>query len=83
MTESSVKIKFIANRDQILYINSILDSYDGIGIMRTIDREKGYIAIYSTESQYEKVILLLKALKKEGIYIKDISVERSEDVDSW
>ncbi len=83
MTESTVKIKFIANRNQILYINSILDSYDGIGIMRTIDREKGRIAVYSTESQYEKVLKLLKALKREGIYISDISVERSEDVDSW
>lgn len=83
MTESTVKIKFIANRNQILYINSILDSYDGIGIMRTIDREKGHIAVYSTETQYEKVLKLLKALKREGIYISDISVERSEDVDSW
>jgi len=83
MMEESIKIKFIANRNQILYINSILDSYDGIGIMRTIDREKGHIAIYSTESQYKKVLDLLKALKREGIYIKDISVERSEDVDSW
>lgn len=83
MTDCSVKIKFIANRKQILYINSILDSYDGIGIMRTIDREKGRIAVYSTESQYEKVLRLLKAMKREGIYISDISVERSEDVDSW
>jgi MoaA/NifB/PqqE/SkfB family radical SAM enzyme len=83
MMGESIKIKFIANRNQILYINSILDSYDGIGIMRTIDREKGHIAIYSTESQYKKVLDLLKALKREGIYIKDISVERSEDVDSW
>ncbi|MCX8084149.1 MAG: DUF4911 domain-containing protein [Calditerrivibrio sp.] len=81
--DKTVKIKFIANQKQILYINSILDSYDGIGIMRTIDKSKGQIAIYSTQSQYEKVLKLLKALKKEGTHIESITWEFSENVDSW
>lgn len=83
MSFCTYKIKFIANRDQILYINSVIDSYEGIGIMRTIDKSKGLISVYSTDMQYKIVLELLSSLKKEGVFIDNISVEKSEDVDSW
>jgi hypothetical protein len=83
VNSGTYKIKFIANRNEILYINSILDSYEGLGIMRTIDRSRGQVCIYSTEMQYKKVLNLLNALKKEGIYIDAVSVEQSENVDDW
>lgn len=83
MNFNTYKIKFIANKEQILYINSVLDSYEGIGIMRTIDKNKGLVCIYSTEILHKQALAVLSALKREGVMIENITIEVSEDVDSW
>jgi hypothetical protein len=60
------ELHFTVNTEDIVYINAILDSYEGLGIMRTIDRDAGHVAIYTaTERELRK---LLESLSKdEGV----------------
>jgi hypothetical protein len=71
------------NIEDVGYLNSILDSYDGIGIVRTIDKQKGYVVVYSSDGFFELVLEVFDALKKEGINITLLSVEKNEMVDEW
>jgi hypothetical protein len=72
----------VASKD-ILYLNSTVDSYEGLGLVRTISSDRSQVIIYSTEDTYEKVIGVLNALIEEGMDIKDIHYDISEDVDQW
>lgn len=79
----TVRVKCRIDGSKIIYLNSILDSYEGVGLVRTVDREKGHIVIYSTDTMCKEVLNILEELKKEGMMIEDIATEASEDVDSW
>ena len=77
----TVQIKFYTNTSQVLYINSIIDSYEGIGIVRTIDRSKGYVTIYSTDGMYKEALKVLEALKKEGVPVHNLIVTETEKLE--
>ena len=77
----SVQIKFFTNTKHVLYINSIIDSYEGIGLVRTIDKAKGFLTIYSTDGMFNEVLNVLNSLKEEGIPINNIKVEETEEVE--
>jgi hypothetical protein len=60
------ELHFTVNTSDIAYINAILDSYDGLGIMRTLDKTSGHIAVYTATP--EAVIKLIRYLVEyEGI----------------
>lgn len=79
----SYKIKFRVDIKNMVYINAVIDSYDGIGIIRTIDRKNGLVAVYTSEGQKVHLYDVLNALKSEGVNITDISEEKTEEVDNW
>lgn len=79
----SYKIKFRVDIKDMIYINAVIDSYDGIGIIRTIDSKNGLVAVYTSEGQKKNLYDVLKALKSEGANIRDISEEKTEEVDNW
>jgi hypothetical protein len=79
----TVKVKCHVDRQNILLVNSLVDSYEGLGIVRTLDSAKGNVVIYSTDTVYEKLLRVLDELNKTGIGVTDIRTEFSEVVDNW
>lgn len=79
----SVKVRFNIRRKDVIFINSIIDSYEGIGLVRTIDASKGAVVIYATDSTYQTVLDVLEELKRGGTEIENISTQVSENVDEW
>lgn len=79
----SYKIKFRVDIKNMIYINAVIDSYDGIGIIRTIDSKNGLVAVYTSEGQKVNLYDVLNALKSEGVNITDISEEKTEEIDNW
>jgi hypothetical protein len=77
----SVQVRFYTDTSQVLYINSIIDSYEGIGIVRTIDRNKGYVTVYSTDGMYKEVLNVVESLKAEGVPINSLQVVESEKLE--
>lgn len=83
MNFETVKIKFKINIKDIVYINSIIDSYEGVGIVRTIDPNMGLVAVYTNEFMKKYMYDILDALKAEGFSIDNIEEEKTECVDKW
>lgn len=79
----TIRVKCNIQKHDVLLLNSIIDSYEGIGLVRTIDAKTGSVIIYSTDDRYQTVLEALEALKKDGMDIKNISTEESEDIDVW
>jgi len=83
LNSKCVKIKFITDINDVLYINSIIDSYEGVGIVRTIDSANGKVVIFTSSGMCKYALNVLKSLKDEGLDIRDIIVEENEEVDSY
>ncbi|MBI5206582.1 MAG: DUF4911 domain-containing protein [Candidatus Firestonebacteria bacterium] len=50
-------------KDEICFINSILDSYEGMATLRTLDQNKGYIELWISpffENEVENILLDLR-----------------------
>jgi hypothetical protein len=60
---------------EIMYINCILDSYEGIGLMRTADESAGKVVIYTTKEYKACVLELIEALNAEGVRMVVESVD--------
>ena len=80
---NTLRIMLQVDKKDIIYLNSIIDSYEGIAIMRTIDKKLGNIVIYTTEKFEDIVIKILDALKSEGFLLKIIGKETNELIDKW
>ena len=65
------------DKKDIIYLNSIIDSYDGIAIMRTIDKNLGNVVVFTTENFENLVIQLLNSLKQEGVLLDIIGKEKT------
>jgi len=79
----TVRVKFNIRKQDVLIVNSIIDSHEGIGLVRTVDAKTGSMVVYSTDDQYETVLLVLEDLKKYGMVIDNIHTEASEKIDEW
>ncbi|WP_303850556.1 DUF4911 domain-containing protein [Seleniivibrio woodruffii] len=79
----TVRVKFNIRKQDVLIVNSIIDSHEGIGLVRTVDAKTGAMVVYSTDDQYETVLLVLEDLKKYGMVIENIHTEASEKIDEW
>lgn len=79
----TIRVKCTINKRDVLILNSIIDSYEGIGLVRTLDAKNGSVIIYSTEDRYETVLDVLDDLIKGGMDIRNISTEESEDINVW
>ena len=79
----TIRICFSCNKEDIIIVNSILDSYGGSGLIRTIDKEKCNCAVFTTNSVYNTTLEVMQALQQEGLSITDIIVDKSENVDEF
>jgi len=51
--------------EDIAYIKFIFESYDGVGIIRTVDRKKAIIALLVVDSQLPVARQILKSLERD------------------
>lgn len=51
--------------EYIWYVNGIFEGYDGLGVVRTIDKSTGLLEILSTKDQEEDIRELLMHLREE------------------
>ena len=70
MKRQSLKNKGLLVRVQseakyIWYVNGIFEGYDGLAVVRTLDKEKGIIELLSTADQSEDLYRLLQELSDE------------------
>ena len=79
----TVRVKFNIRKQDVLLVNSIIDSHEGIGLVRTVDAKQGAMVVDSTDDQYEVVLKVLEDLKKNGMVIENIHTEVSENIDEW
>ena len=63
----SCRFHIVMDTSKIVYLNCILDSYEGLGMMRTADENLGEIIIYTTSFHEKEMVGLLNALKNEGV----------------
>jgi hypothetical protein len=58
-------------KSEICYLQWIIESYDGMAVMRTIDPTNGTVEISIAPGCMEEIVSLLNCLKEEGsIHIK-------------
>ena len=67
MTGSACRFHIVVKPSEIIYLNGLIDSYEGIGIMRTEDETAGKVTVYSTTEYGSVLAELLKSLQKEGM----------------
>lgn len=79
----TIRIRFSCNKEDIIIVNSILDSYGGLGLIRTIDKDNFNCAVFTTNSMYKTTLEVMQALQREGLSITDIIVDKSENVDEF
>ncbi len=80
--ESNRKIYFNMNESDISYVSQLFESYEGIGLLRTINTTTTHMCIYTNVWMVEKCLALMDNLvKKEGINIFNIHVEISSTVE--
>lgn len=69
--QTSKYILFV-ERNEICYLQWIIESYDGMASMRTINPANGEIEIYISPGCEEDIFSLIKYLKEEGVGIVDV-----------
>jgi hypothetical protein len=52
-------------RREIHFLKFILDGYDGMAVLKTVDREKGTVVLYIPPGREEEVFMIIDELKKE------------------
>lgn len=90
----SMRVKLACDPADIIIVNSILDSYDGLGLIRTVNPGKktgshiskrdslAYICIFTTNFLLKLVLEVVDSLKNDGITISHLQVDQSEEVDN-
>ena len=58
-------------RENIDFINKIVEAYDGLGNVRTLDNKNGLIKIITNSYLLEDMDKVLEKLQKKGIEIQD------------
>ena len=77
----TVRLFLKANPKEIIYINGVLDSYEGsMGLMRTEDEQSGLLTVYTDESCEEALRALLDALRQEGVALEINASDRLDEV---
>lgn len=72
---------FALSPEDIAYVKFIVESYDGIGIIRTVDRKQAVIVVLVVEDFLDTARALFAALRSE---IEIAEIPRPADVgDDW
>jgi hypothetical protein len=69
--------------DQIAYVTAVVESTDGLAVLRTVDERQGLIEFWTTESLIPEVTGLLQALQREvGLEYQPPQPYISRDIDT-
>ena len=79
----TIRIQFSCAPEHIVLVNAILDSYGGLGLIRTLNKKECKCAVFTTNSIYKTTLSVLESLKAEGLSIYNIAVDKSECVDEF
>ena len=63
--DNGLLVRIQSEAKYIWYINGIFEGYDGLAVVRTLDKEKGIIELLSTADQSEDLQKLLQELSDE------------------
>mgnify|MGYP001280866674 CR=1 FL=1 len=66
----TVQWYFRVNREDIAYLKFVLESYEGLGVLRTVDPRSGIVEVMVPPGLEEDMEMVLKGLRDE------ISMER-------
>ena len=65
LKDRGLLVRIQSESKYIWYINGIFEGYDGLAVVRTLDKEKGIIELLSTLDQSEDLYKLLHELANE------------------
>ena len=66
------KYRFSINREEICYLQWVIEAYDGMASMRTVNPKAGEIEISIAPGCREEILSLINHLKEEGIiHVRD------------
>ena len=57
--------------EEIAYVNAIFESYEGVGVVRTMDRKKALVVVLVVDDFSSTARAILSSLEKE-IYLKEV-----------
>ena len=57
------------NKEDINYINRIMDGYEYLGVVSTIDKKEGIIVIRTTTDMYDEAKVILENLEIDFQYL--------------
>jgi len=60
----------------IVYFHAILEGYDDLAVMRTIEPDEGLVEVYVSPGAEEDFSRLIRALQEEGIPLREKGEER-------
>lgn len=63
--DNGLLVRVQSEAKYIWYVNGIFEGYDGLAVVRTVDKEKGIIELLSTADQSEDLQKLLQELSDE------------------
>jgi hypothetical protein len=66
-TGQTSKYRFSINREEICYLQWVIEAYDGMASMRTINPKTGQIEISIAPGCRQEILSLINHLKQEGI----------------
>jgi hypothetical protein len=78
MHSATVRRYYRVDRREIHFLKFILEGYDGMGVVRTIDPAKGFVALHIGAGCQDVVDMVIKDLEKE-IRIERIGLM----IDDW
>lgn len=64
-TENFLKV----NKEDINYINRIMEGYEYLGVVSTIDKKEGIIVIRTTTDMYDEAKVILENLEIDFQYL--------------
>ena len=64
-TETFLKV----NKEDINYINRIMEGYEYLGVVSTIDKKEGIIVIRTTTDMYDEAKVILENLEIDFQYL--------------
>ncbi|OIP63654.1 MAG: hypothetical protein AUK29_06170 [Nitrospirae bacterium CG2_30_53_67] len=64
-SRDSLRILARVDRRQIAYLNAVLESYEGLGLLRTLNPAEGIVCFYVSNPLSEETHALLQSLQKE------------------
>jgi uncharacterized protein DUF4911 len=75
-----IEIYLRIQREDIALLKFVIESYEGIGIVRTIDRKKATVAVLAMPDSIEDIWAVLESLREEMEWYE---IPQPQDQDDW